>query len=190
MHKTTARTQLSDCVNENDHTYFEWLYKTYWKTLLDQSYYYLKDRSLSEEIVQQLFIDIFRRHISLEQIGNPGAYLRTAVRNRAYNCLLKNKRYRRHLQKFGTKTTAVSDNSIADTMDMIDMQQQISFHLSQLEENCRLVFLLNRDKQLTIKEIAVKLKRPQDTVTKQLRKAVKYLYKCIYPPTTKINRII
>lgn len=177
MHQPTAPFTSED----NSKDTVEWLYKTYWNRLLEVSYYYLKDHSLAEEIVQQLFIDIFRKNISLKETYNPYGYLRIAIKNRAYNCLLKNKRYKHHLQNLYSKNKELTTNNIDTNIAMHDRQKEIAFYLSKLEENCRTVFILNREQNMTIKEISKKLKRPQDTVTKQLGKAVKYLHKCIYP---------
>jgi RNA polymerase sigma-70 factor (ECF subfamily) len=177
MHQTTAPVHSQ---NDQKDT-VEWLYKNYWQPLIELSYYYLKDHALAEEIVQQLFIDIFRKNIGIKETHNPYGYLRIAVKNRSYNCLLKNKRYKQHLQNLYCKNNDLAINNIDNRIAMRDRQKEISFYLGQLEETCRTVFILNRQENMTIKEISQKLQRPQDTVTKQLRKAVKYLHKCIYP---------
>jgi RNA polymerase sigma-70 factor (ECF subfamily) len=179
MRQTTATAQVSYCASPNTPETFNWLYQKYWKPLLHQSYFYLKDHSLSEEIVQQLFIDIYQKNIRIQETTNIDSYLRKAIRNRAYNCLLSNKRYRNHLKKLLIKNAGNTDNSTYNQVAVKDTKKQIHFYLGQLNESCRTVFLLNREEQMTIREIAIKLQRPEDTVTKQLGKAVRHLYKCI-----------
>lgn len=187
MQQLTANAQVSLCANQNTPETFNWLYQKYWQPLLHQSYFYLKDHSLSEEIVQQLFIDIYQKNILIRETTNIDSYLRKAIRNRAYNCLLSNKRYRNHLKKLAVKHSGSVDNSTYHQVAVKDTKRKIRFYLSQLNESCRTVFLLNREEQMTIREIAVKLQRPEDTVTKQLGKAVRHLYKCIVVDTAKAN---
>jgi len=187
MRQATAHAQGPLCAYQNNAETFDWLYKKYWTVLRNLSFYYLKDHSLSEEIVQQLFIDIYRKNIRITETINIDSYLRKAIRNRAYNCILSNKRYRLRLKKLLDKTTERADYSIDNEIDRAERQQQINFYLAQLNESCRTVFLLNREEQLTIKEIAYKLQRPEDTVTKQLGKAVRHLYKNIFPEADRRN---
>jgi RNA polymerase sigma-70 factor (ECF subfamily) len=176
-----VKEEVSLSAYQNTSDTFNWLYENYWQTLLNQSYYYLKDLSVAEEIVQQLFIDIFRKNILIRETTNTDGYLRKAIRNRSLNYLLKNKRYHYHLKKLGENTRQHAENVIEEDINLVHVQNQIHLHLSTLSDSCRTVFILNRDRQMTIKQIAQKLNRPEDTVTKQLGKAVRHLYKCLYP---------
>src|SRR6478735_11581896 len=177
----TLKKEVSLSTYDKNSDTFSWLYENYWQILLNQSYYYLKDISVAEEVVQQLFIDIYRKNILIRETTNIDGYLRKAIRNRSLNCLLKNKRYNYHLKKLGENTRLHAENVIEEDIDLVHVQSRIHLHLSSLSDSCRTVFILNRDRQLTIKEIARKLNRPEDTVTKQLGKAVRHLYKCLYP---------
>jgi DNA-directed RNA polymerase specialized sigma24 family protein len=64
---TTAKVSLFDAENNNET--FHWLYKEQWQPLINYAYYYVKDYSVAEEVVQQLFIDIFSKNISIGQTG-------------------------------------------------------------------------------------------------------------------------
>jgi DNA-directed RNA polymerase specialized sigma24 family protein len=44
-----------------------------------------------------------------------------------------------------------------------------------MPENCKTVFILNREHEYSIREIAKKLRKPIDTVEKQLRRAFWFL---------------
>lgn len=179
MNKSMHPVQVSHFIPENSNEVFDWLYKEYWRPLTSQAYFLLKDYAVAEEIVQQLFVDIYKKNILIKQADNASSYLRKSVKNRVYNYILKDKRYRHHIKNHFNKTNLAVHNSFDNKMNMLDTQKQIGFYLSKLDESCRIVFILNRDQQMTIKEIAVKLRRPKDTVTKQLIRAVKYLHKCI-----------
>jgi RNA polymerase sigma-70 factor (ECF subfamily) len=160
---------------------FNWLYDKYWRELVKQSNYYVKDEDSAQEIVQELFSDVFRKSILNKVTGNVDAYLRMAIKNRSLNYLLKQKRYSDHLKKWGAGKVKLTENAIEEEINLIYVQKQIQFYLSRLDNSCREVFMLSRDRQMTIKEIAQTLQRPPDTVAKQLSKAVRHLYKCMYP---------
>jgi RNA polymerase sigma-70 factor (ECF subfamily) len=177
----TLNKEVSHNTYDKNSDTFNWLYENYWQILLNQSYYYLKDISVSEEVVQQLFIDIFRKNILIRETTNIDGYLRKAIRNRSLNYILKNKRYNYHLKKLSENTRLHAENVIEEDINLVHAQTRIQFHLSSLSDSCRTVFILNRDRQMTIKQIALKLNRPEDTVTKQLGKAVRHLHKCLYP---------
>lgn len=179
MNKGISPAKVSHFVPENNSEVFNWLYKEYWQPLTSQAYFLLKDYAAAEEIVQQLFVDIYKKNILIKQADNASSYLRKSVKNRVYNYILKDKRYRYHIKNHSSKTNLAVHNSFDNKMNMLDTQKQIGFYLSKLDASCRIVFILNRDQQMTIKEIALKLRRPKDTVTKQLSRAVKYLHKCI-----------
>jgi RNA polymerase sigma-70 factor (ECF subfamily) len=181
MNQLLTELEMGDCAYANTSATFNWLYNRYWSDLVKQSNYFVKDEDSAKEIVQELFTDVFQKNSLIKVTGNLDAYLRMATKNRSLNYLLKQKRYNDHLKKWGTKKEKLAENVIEEDINLIYVQKQIQFYLSQLNESCREVFLLSRDRQMTVKEIAQKLQRPPDTVAKQLSKAVRYLYKCMYP---------
>jgi len=176
----SADLHTPNVTSAHHQTKFKWLYATYWQPLLDHAYYYLRDYSVAEEIVQQLFIDLYVKDILEKDITNVSGYLKKAVKNRICNYVLKNKRYRYHLKNLSGKSGAGSYNPVDNDMNVMDRQKEIAFYLSQLSESCRTVFLLNREQQMTIRQISSELQRPVDTVTKQLSKAVRHLYHKMY----------
>jgi RNA polymerase sigma-70 factor (ECF subfamily) len=181
MSQLLGEIPIGASVYSNTPETFRWLYNRYWTVLVMQSNYYVKDDDSAKEIVQELFTDVFQKNSLIKVTGNLDAYLKMAIKNRSLNYLLKQKRYSDHLKKWGAGKTKLAKNEIEEDINLIYAQNQIHFYLSRLDDSCREVFVLNRDRQMTIKEIAQKLQRPPDTVAKQLSKAVRYLYKCIYP---------
>jgi RNA polymerase sigma-70 factor (ECF subfamily) len=181
MSQLIAEAPTSARTYSNTPETFSWLYDKYWGELVKQSNYYVKDHDSAEEIVQELFSDVFRKSILTKVTGNVDAYLRMAIKNRSLNYLLKQKRYSDHLKKWGNRKVKLAENEIEEGINLVYVQNQIQFYLSRIDDSCREVFVLSRDHQLTIKEIAQKLQRPPDTVAKQLSKAIRYLYKNIYP---------
>src|SRR4051812_38446023 len=80
----------SDCFSiaaGQDDNAFENLYKQYWPVLLNFAAQYIEDRQTCEEIVQDLFVQLYVRGISVKLKNTLKSYLFVALRNRIFNYL-------------------------------------------------------------------------------------------------------
>jgi RNA polymerase sigma-70 factor (ECF subfamily) len=161
---------------------FTWLYITYWDELTRLSCYYVKDAIAAEDIVQQLFIDMYSKDFAISAPANMRAYLRRAIRNRAYNYIASSSCYRFHINRSYKETAETLYNPVEGQMNLRDQQNKLSFLLTKMSVSCRTVFLLNREEQLTIKQIAARLQKSEDTVAKQLSRAVRFLHSQMCKP--------
>jgi len=166
------------CLQKRDRNGFELLYQKYWGTLTGFAYSYIHSYEAAEEIVQELFIHLYAKEFLLRPITSLKAYLHRALRNRIINYIRDQAIYKKHISKAALKENCGSNTAIS-ALDLIDTEKKIGHCLSLMSENCRIVFILNREYRLTIREIAAHLKKPEDTVEKQLRRAVSFLKKNI-----------
>ena len=60
-------------------------------------------------------------------------------------------------------------------LDIHDLRKELHRCLEKLPPKYTIVFIMNKDQQMTLREIAHKLERPEGTVEKQLRRVVRYL---------------
>jgi RNA polymerase sigma-70 factor (ECF subfamily) len=164
------------CLQQQDGRGFELLYKKYWNSLTGFAYNYIHNYEAAEEIVQELFIQLYSKEFLLKSITSLKAYLHKALRNRIINYTRDQAIYKKHISKAAQKERSGSNMALS-ALDLIDMEKKVGYYLSLMSENCRLVFILNREYQLTIRQIAAQLKKPEDTVEKQLRRAVSFLKK-------------
>jgi len=181
MRLITSSPNLSDqylilCLQKQDGYGFELLYKKYWKSLTGFAYNYIHNYEAAEEIVQELFIQLYAKNFLLKPITSLKAYLHKALRNRIINYIRDQAIYRKHITKAAGREK-MGSNMALGVLDLLDTEKRVGYYLSQLSENCRTVFILNREYQLTIRQIAAQLKKPEDTVEKQLRRAVSFLRK-------------
>src|SRR5690606_11121694 len=79
---------LLDGLAKDDEKAFEMLYDLYWGNLYEYAYNRLRDKDTSQDVVQDVFLDIWRRRHTLD-ISNLGAYLRSSVRFKTYKVLSK-----------------------------------------------------------------------------------------------------
>jgi RNA polymerase sigma-70 factor (ECF subfamily) len=164
------------CLQEQDGSGFNLLYQKYWNALTGFAYNHIRNHEAAEEIVQELFIQLYAKGFLLKSITSLKAYLHKALRNRIINYVRDQTIYRRHISKAVQKERSGSNAAIS-SLDLVDTERKVEHYLSLMSENCRVVFILNREYQLTIRQIAAQLRKPEDTVEKQLRRAVSFLKK-------------
>lgn len=58
---------------------FAELFERYWKILLDKALKILKQREMAEDVVQEVFTDLWKKRTGLK-VGNVAAYLHTSVK--------------------------------------------------------------------------------------------------------------
>ena len=132
---------------------------------------YVGSRAVAEEIVQDLFLELWTRRTELAIDQSIAAYLFTAARNRALNHL---KRERRLVDLTPTMRPGESDPNApgeAELLDALELQDAIA----QLPARCRLIFTLNRHQDLSYTEIATSLGLSVKTVETQMGRALRAL---------------
>jgi len=157
---------------QNDNA-FEDLYKQYWSILLNFAGQYIQDKQTCEEIVQDLFVQLYVRGITVKIKHTVTSYLFVALRNRIFNYFRNRAVYRKHITIAG-KRRMVSQNNVEQSIHLKELEKSIFTSLQQMPTRCSEVYLLKQE-QLTVKQISKALNRPTDTVEKQLRKAKKML---------------
>jgi RNA polymerase sigma-70 factor (family 1) len=155
-----------------DHLYhsFQVVFNTWYNSLCNYANSFLKDECACEDIVQDVFMRIWKDRPDL--IGTEGIryYLFTAVRN---NCITKLRREKK-AAVVDWKDEAVDyipdkENGPTDYMALVQTA------IEGLPPRCREVFLLSRISNMTYKEIAASLDISVKTVENQLSKALRMI---------------
>jgi len=163
---------------QNDDT-FEILYKQYWSLLINFAGQYIDDRQTCEEIVQDLFVQLYVRGISVKIKHTLTSYLFVALRNRIFNYFRNRAVYKKHLT-IASKKRMTAQNNVEQSIYLKELQKSIYTSLQHMPARCSEVYLLKQE-QMTVKQISKALNRPTDTVEKQLRKAKKMLMEHLKP---------
>jgi RNA polymerase sigma-70 factor (family 1) len=148
---------------------FQQLFNTWYNTLCNYAYSFLKDRDTSEDIVQEVFVRIWEDRPQI--IGTEGVryYLFTAVRNNCISRLRKEKRQVVLSLDEGMPTPA------PERREDPDYRALVRIAIDELPPRCREVFLLSRFSKMTYKDIARSLDISEKTVENQLGKALKLI---------------
>jgi len=153
---------------------FREIYSRYWKKLFDEAYKRLKNRELAEEVVQELFTNLWTKRQVLQINTTIGAYLHSAIANQVIDIYRKELVRSRYKEAFKVVHTEV-DNSTVDSIMLKDLVYTIDEEISHLPDKCRSVFELSRKEHKSNKEIASYLGISEKTVEQHLTKAIKQI---------------
>jgi RNA polymerase sigma-70 factor (family 1) len=160
-------------VKQNDVKAFEELYNRYWPALVNTAYKKLSSREKAEDIVQNIFIDIYQRRTTIELTISLKAYLNQALKFKILNeYRAKNisSKYQKHLF-----FNPDCKNDLANALEAKELELEINTILNELPEKCKQVFLLSRKESLSNRNISARLNITVSTVEKHIGKALKTL---------------
>lgn len=156
-----------------DEKAIDWLFREYYTSMCQSAYRILPDEHLVEDLVQDVFYEIWKKRKNLNINTSIAAYLRTATRNKALNYIRDQKIDFRNApakDELTSKNTPTIQNLMAD-----DLQQEIDAAIDSLPERCRLIFVLSRYEEMKYQEIADQLDISIKTVEHQIGKALRDL---------------
>lgn len=161
-------------LKKGDQTAFSALYKKYWEKLYYTAYLRLNSREETEDILHDLFIDLWNKRESIEIKKNFQVYLFTALKYKIFR-LIDAKTVRR---KYIVNERSQNSSNIYDLqkhLDLNDIFDQIEQKVEMLPTKCKIIFKLSRYKNYSIKEISKKLNISPNTTQNHITKALKYL---------------
>lgn len=157
----------------------EKIFQKYYTFLCKVVYRILPDAVLVEDLVQEVFMELWRKHPTIRVQSSLKAYLKRATVNKTLNYIRDNK------MKFESEdsTYKMEGNLVPvnKQMEANELQQLVQVAVDYLPERCRIIFTLSRFEQLSYKEIAQKLDISVKTVENQISKAIKILKKQLGP---------
>ncbi|MDK2979581.1 MAG: hypothetical protein PWP52_2295 [Bacteroidales bacterium] len=160
-------------ISKGDIQLFELLFKKYYQMLCDFGMNYLKNIDEVEEVVQDVFYNIWKNKQQLRINTSIKSYLYTAVKNnslqkiRIHNLDMKYEKY--------YKSQSLNDSiSPADVMNAKELNAIINKALDTLPEKARIIFKMSRYDGLKYHEIATKLSISIKTVESNMGKALKH----------------
>jgi len=160
---------------------FEKLFKSNYKRFVSVSYAYTKQRELAEEVVQDVFVDFWKRIQNEENILNHEAYLRKAIVYRSLDVIKKEKKYTEkedvHILENVLSTSELNvESQIIDNERVEYLQKQID----SLPDKTRQIFMLSRFEKMSYQEIAEHTDTKQKTVEYHIMKALSILRKALF----------
>lgn len=168
-------------LREGDKKAYEFLFRNYYAALCHYAERYIKDQSLAEDVVAQVFCNLFikRQELVIQSIE---PYLFFSVRNSALNSL----RSRKNISETDKTSdyemlplSGLAGNDFSNPMLHREAEKLLEDAINTLPPKCREIFLLSRNERLSHKEIAKKLGISVNTVETQMSRAIKKLSKLL-----------
>lgn len=137
------------------------------------AYGYVSDRDDSEDIVQELFVNIWDKELDGMPEHEFAAYITTAVRNRCISFLRKRSCDIESIdgRQIGDEEPAVSGHDDGEPT----LEERLESALSTLPGRCREIFVMAKMHGMKYREIASSLDLSEKTVENQMTKAMKLL---------------
>jgi len=174
--KIRSDEELISMLRDGDISSITELYDRYWKILLAKAFDRLKSREDAEEIVQELFIKLWRRRQKIQLLFSFRTYIFAALRYEILDYIAK-QQYRKN--EISLDSSDLTEYWISDddfhSIEIKELQQKIDLTIDTLPEKCKIIFNLSRKDGLTANQIADKLSLSPRTVETQIGKAIKIL---------------
>lgn len=159
---------------ENEEKFMEHIFRSFYTPLCKTVYNITRDTEATEDIVQDVFMKIWRRKEQLDLKQSLKSYLFRSSVNTALNYLEKNRR-NSSMEEGSEDDLRYSSNSTEDQLRFHEVSQQIDEAVKTLPPKCRTVFALSRYEEMSYAEIADQLSISVKAVEKHMGKALKMM---------------
>lgn len=152
----------------------EELYNYYYPRLYEFSRSFLKQEEDIDDILQEVFIRIWRNRKKIKDPATFNSYIFTITRN----LLLNKLRSRLNNDKLKDEIRRLSIAKEFENLDLVqyqDLKNRVEEIIKQLPERQKEIFVLSRTEGLSHKEIASKLQITTKTVEYHISLAIKFL---------------
>ena len=160
-------------LKEGDKRALTILYNNYWKPLYISSFNLLKDKEVCEEIIQDVFIEIWNKRSDIQIKVSLKSYLYACVRYKVFAEFRKSKNL--PIAIYEDLNNRFQYASPETQMMHEELKKQVSLVVESLPEKCKMVFKLSRIEQLSHKEISEQLNVSTKTIENHITKALKIL---------------
>ena len=148
------------------------LYEKYWEELFQYAYKIVGNRQDAEELVQDLFVHIWNKRITLPPVQSVKAYLFTAMKHRVLNRLSKRKIT---ILDIDTVEETYNEDSPLEQLEYKESERALATRIHALPGKMKEVFTMHRINNLSITEIAEQTNTSPQTIRNQLNSAYKKL---------------
>jgi len=153
---------------------FKLLFKKYGNRLYKFSLKYLKDKGDAEDLLSDVFLNIWKNRQSLKDNLSFQSYLFTIAYNNIRQRFLKKSREEKYIRIF-TEKYLVNDSQEEDQLDYDFLVKTINETIGLLPPRRKEIFILSYKDELKNGEIAEQLDLSENFVRKQLSIARKFI---------------
>ena len=159
-------------VLEDDHEAFKKLFFEFYPSLCVFAGRYIISPDICEDIVQDVFFNIWKNRKSLNIHSSFRNFLVTSVKNSCTDHLRKESSHNKYIENQTSTSTSPSPIDVYTTNELQEMLQSA---LDKLPQNIQSAFDMSRNKNMTYKEIALEMDISPKTVESYISRALKRL---------------
>ncbi len=152
-----------------DEKYLQSLFTEHFRNLCLFARQYINDIEKCEDIVQDVFLNIWEKGELTDSESQVKGYLFTSVKNRCLNYIRDHKKFT-FSQEFPQYGSADSSR-----IEYAELEKVLTSAIESLPEKCRGIFQMSRFKEMKYQEIAETLGLSVKTVEAQMSKALRIL---------------
>ena len=152
---------------------FENLYKQHYQALVNFAMNMVNDSDAAKDIVQEVFVRLWKRREKIEFGPYIKSYLYKAVSNTSLNHLQSNKKRLQIFQTLIDRSPIIKDGP--NEMEKKEFQHKVREAIDKLPPKCRVIFILSKHEGKKYREIADELNISIKTVENQMGIALKRL---------------
>src|SRR5688572_10030197 len=150
----------------------EVLFRKYYALLCKSLYKILRDATIAEDIVQEVFLKVWEKRESLQMDEAVQAYLYRSCYNTALNFL---KQQKKNTDIDTLEMTVIGSETAEKNLSFLETESEILKAIDALPPKTKLVFSLSRFEELSYKEIAERLDISVKSVEKHMGIALQRL---------------
>ncbi len=172
-YKHYTDNELLALIKNDDDQAFAEFYNRYSKKIRALAFSKVNSLEATQEIVQDIFSDIWERRHSLDIQTVPN-YLSVAVKYKVINYIKSTVSFRKH-SNFYKAFVKISEEETLKTVQYNDLTTALEEGVQKLPEKTKLVFKLNRLEGKSIAEIAVRLNLSEKAIRYHISRSLKEL---------------
>lgn len=174
----------------NDEQAFKELYYHFYNKLFHFAYAFIKSKQPAEEIVEDVFINLWRNRSHLNEIKNLKVYLYTATKNNSLNYIAK-KAHEIIAAPYNNISIDIAEYEATPEQIMIssEMLKKLNKAIDMLPPRCKIIFKLIREDGLKYKEVSEILGLSVNTIDAQMAIAIRRIAHAINLDFKNLSRL-
>lgn len=164
---------LLAALKKDDSAAFQILFNIFWQELYRAAYNRLRSQTEAEDLVQDIFTDIWERRHTLEITTSLKGYLHSALKFKIIRMVSRANLQKKALEHLIYRMSEMEE-TIMETMARSDIEATLAKAISDFPENMAKIFML-RSEDYTIREIAEALGLAEQTVKNNVSESLRRL---------------
>jgi RNA polymerase sigma-70 factor (family 1) len=153
---------------------FDYFYHQYFRPLLYYALSILNEQGLAEDVLEDCFVKLWEKRMTIEGAATIKPYLYTAVRNTCFNLLNREKHKSRYITHF-KNTEEQFETDVTQKIITAESKQQVYKAIETLPPKHRKLIKMIYLEEKKLKEVASELNLSLSTVKNQKAKAIQLL---------------